>query len=68
MQGLSDEFKYALVAGGDRGGLTIIANAPNPAGVSILRKYFDNEAVSPLWLLAAAIGPTLVAALAFWFL
>lgn len=69
VQGLSDEFKYALVAGAvTGGGLTIIANAPNPAGVSILRKYFDNEAVSPLWLLAAAIGPTLVAALAFWFL
>ena len=69
VQGLSDEFKYALVAGAVTGaGLTIIANAPNPAGDSILRKYLDNEAVSPLWLLAAAIGPTLVAALAFWFL
>ena len=69
VQGLSDEFKYALVAGAvTGGGLTIIANAPNPAGVSILRKYFDHEAVSPLGLLLAALGPTLVAALAFWFL
>ena len=69
VQGLSDEFKYALVAGAvTGGGLTIIANAPNPAGVSILRKYFDHEAVSPLWLLVAALGPTVVAALAFWYL
>lgn len=69
VQGLSDEFKYALVAGAvTGGGLTIIANAPNPAGVSILRKYFDHEAVSPLGLLSAAIIPTIVAGLAFWFL
>lgn len=69
VQGLSDEFKYALVAGAvTGGGLTIIANAPNPAGVSILRKYFDDQAVSPLWLALAALGPTLVAAAAFWFL
>jgi Na+/H+ antiporter NhaD/arsenite permease-like protein len=69
VQGLSEEFKYALVAGAvTGGGLTIIANAPNPAGVSILRKYFDHQAVNPLWLLASAAGPTLVAGLAFWFL
>ena len=43
----SDSLKYMVVAGAVAGGdLTIIANAPNPAGVSILKKYFNNE-VSP---------------------
>ncbi|NJS36396.1 MAG: hypothetical protein HC765_08155 [Brachymonas sp.] len=67
--GLSDEFKYALVAGAvTGGGLTIIANAPNPAGVAILRGHFDDKSVSPLGLLLAAIPPTLVALIAFKFL
>src|SRR5690606_37415165 len=36
VEGLSDEFKYMLVAGAVAGGgLTVIANAPNPAGMSI---------------------------------
>ena len=66
VEGLSDDFKYALVAGAvTGGGLTIIANAPNPAGVSILKGSFSEEAVNPLGLLAAAIAPTLVAGLAF---
>jgi hypothetical protein len=65
VDGLSDAFKYMLVAGAvTGGGLTIIANAPNPAGISILRRYFDDEAVHPLGLLAAALPPTVVAALA----
>jgi len=69
VQGLTDEFKYALVAGAvTGGGLTIIANAPNPAGISILRNYFPGGAVSPLGLLLAAIPPTIIAGLAFWFL
>lgn len=64
--GLTEGFKYALVAGAvTGGGLTVIANAPNPAGLSILRRYFDDEAVSPLGLLLAALLPTLVAAAAF---
>jgi hypothetical protein len=64
--GLSDEFKYALVAGAvTGGGLTIIANAPNPAGIAILKRHFDNEAVSALGLAAAALLPTCVAAAAF---
>jgi hypothetical protein len=64
--GLSDSFKYALVSGAvTGGGLTIIANAPNPAGIAILRDYFDNEAVHPVGLLLAALPPTIVAALAF---
>lgn len=69
VEGLSDSFKYALVAGAvTGGGLTIIANAPNPAGIAILRGHFDGEAVHPLGLLLAALIPTLVAALAFKFL
>lgn len=69
VEGLSDEFKYALVTGAvTGGGLTIIANAPNPAGISILGKYFDDESVNPLGLLIAALPPTLIAGLAFWLL
>jgi hypothetical protein len=69
VDGLSDAFKYALVAGAvTGGGLTIIANAPNPAGVALLRRYFDDEAISPLGLLLAAAPPTLVAMVAFWLL
>lgn len=67
--GLSDSFKYALVAGAvTGGGLSIIANAPNPAGIAILRGHFADEAVHPMGLLLAALIPTLVAALAFKFL
>lgn len=66
VEGLSDSFKYALVAGAvTGGGLTIIANAPNPAGIAILRKYFDDGAVHPLGLFLAALLPTFVAAIAF---
>jgi hypothetical protein len=69
VEGLSDDFKYALVAGAvTGGGLTIIANAPNPAGTSILKGSFDDEAVNPGGLLLAALLPTLVAGLAFRFL
>lgn len=66
VEGLSDEFKVALVAGAvTGGGLTVIANAPNPAGLSILRGCFEHQAVNPLGLLAAALLPTLVAVAAF---
>ena len=69
VDGLSDGFKYALVAGAvTGGGLTVIANAPNPAGLSILKAHFEAEAIKPLWLLVAAVPPTLVGALAFRFL
>jgi Na+/H+ antiporter NhaD/arsenite permease-like protein len=69
VDGLSDGFKYALVAGAvTGGGLTIIANAPNPAGLAILRSYFDDEAVNPLGLFLAALPPTLIAAMLFWYL
>lgn len=66
VEGVSEPFKYALVAGAvTGGGLTVIANAPNPAGFSILKDSFEDQAISPLWLLLAAIPPTLVAAVAF---
>lgn len=66
VEGLSEEFKYAVVAGAvTGGGLTVIANAPNPAGISILRGHFNEGVVHPLGLLVAAIPPTLVAVLAF---
>jgi hypothetical protein len=58
--GFTDELKYAVVAGAVAGGgLTVIANAPNPAGQSILRGYFANG-VSPLGLLKEAVVPTLI--------
>ena len=64
--GLSDEFKYSLVAGAvTGGGLTVIANAPNPAGFSILRASFEGNVIRAGGLLLGAIGPTLVAVLAF---
>ena len=69
VEGLSEDFKYALVAGAvTGGGLTIIANAPNPAGIAILRGHFEDEAVHPLGLLLAALPPTIIAGLAFRYL
>jgi Na+/H+ antiporter NhaD/arsenite permease-like protein len=66
VEGLSEEFKYALVAGAvTGGGLTIIANAPNPAGAAILRKRFDDENINPLHLLLAALGPTIITIICF---
>lgn len=67
VDGLGPDFKYALVAGAvTGGGLTVIANAPNPAGFSILRPAFEGGAINPLHLLGAAAFPTLVAAVVFW--
>jgi predicted cation transporter len=66
VDGLSEDFKYALVAGAvTGGGLTVIANAPNPAGFAILRGHFEDQAINPLGLLWAATPPTLVAVAAF---
>ncbi len=65
VDGLSEQFKYALVAGAvSGGGLTVIANAPNPAGYSILRGGFRLGTINALWLLVAALGPTAVALVA----
>ncbi len=56
----SDALKYAVVAGAvTGGGLTIIANAPNPAGIALLRKYLPGG-FSPASLLRAAVVPTII--------
>jgi len=69
VEGTSTEFRIALVAGAvSGGGLTVIANAPNPAGLSILREHFTNRVVNPSYLLAAAIIPTIIAIIAFRFI
>jgi len=63
---ISDESKYMLVAGAVAGGgLTVIANAPNPAGVALLKRGFSDETIGAGGLLLGALGPTLVAAAAF---
>jgi Na+/H+ antiporter NhaD/arsenite permease-like protein len=63
--GFSEELKYAVVAGAvTGGGLTVIANAPNPAGQSILQRHFP-EGISPLGLLLGALPPTLVVVFSF---
>jgi len=62
--GLPDAAKYALVSGAvTGGGLTVIANAPNPAGFAILKDSFNEKAISPLGLIASAALPTGIAAL-----
>ncbi|KXJ62929.1 hypothetical protein AXY46_02580 [Achromobacter xylosoxidans] len=63
IDGISDESKYMLVAGAVAGGgLTVIANAPNPAGVALLKRGFSDETISIGGLLLGALGPTAVAA------
>jgi len=55
---LTDAAKYAVVAGAvTGGGLTVIANAPNPAGQAILSRHFE-DGVSPLFLALGALIPT----------
>ena len=51
-------------------GLTVIANAPNPAGVGILQsaKAFGEDGISPLGLLLGALPPTALAVVFFWLL
>ncbi len=69
VEGLSDSSRYALVAGAlAGGGLTIIANAPNAAGYSILNKKFGSDGLNPLYLLIAALIPTLIAVVCYWLL
>ncbi|MFT3736503.1 MAG: putative Na+/H+ antiporter [Rhodocyclaceae bacterium] len=66
VEGVGDGFKYALVAGAvTGGGLTVIANAPNPAAFAILKEHFSGKTISPAGLFVAALLPTLVATLAF---
>jgi hypothetical protein len=62
---LSENLKVAVVEGAvTGGGLTVIANAPNPAGQSILGRFFGGS-VSPIYLLAGALLPTLMSVIAF---
>ena len=66
VEGVTEEYKYALVAGAVAGGgLTVIANAPNPAGFAILKDHFQHQSISALGLLLAALPPTLVAVISF---
>ena len=66
IEGMSDHAKYMLVAGAVAGGgLTVIANAPNPAGVSLLRHGFNDESIGAVGLLLGALLPTAVAAALF---
>ena len=63
---IPEESKYMLVAGAVAGGgLTVIANAPNPAGVALLKRGFSDETIGAGGLLLGALGPTVVAAAAF---
>ncbi len=63
--GFTEELKFAVVSGAvTGGGLTVIANAPNPAGQSILQRYFP-AGVSPLGLLLGALVPTLIVTFSF---
>ena len=64
--GISEPSKYLLVAGAVAGGgLTVIANAPNPAGVALLKQGFDDGTIGAGGLLLGALLPTAVAAALF---
>lgn len=68
VDGISLSAKHAVVAGAvTGGGLTVIANAPNPAGQSILSRFFK-DGVSPLYLFLGALLPTIVVYVCFVFL
>lgn len=63
---LTDSAKYMLVGGAvTGGGLTVIANAPNPAGYGILKDSFGKDGISPAGLLKGALLPTLIAIICF---
>ena len=67
VEGTNAAFKYALVTGAvTGGGLTVIANAPNPAGYALLKDCFAEKSISAIGLFAAALLPTLVAITTFW--
>lgn len=66
---LSDSLKYSVMTGAlIGGGLTVIANAPNPAGQAILSPYFAMQRIHPFFLLIGAFIPTIVMALIFRFI
>lgn len=69
VEGITPELQRALVAGAVcGGGLTVIANAPNPAGVGILQpsKVFGGKRLNPLMLAKGALLPTFIAVICFW--
>ncbi|QJE99356.1 hypothetical protein HHL09_22550 [Luteolibacter luteus] len=67
VEGLPAQLKYAVLAGAvTGGGLTVIANAPNPAGQALLGRFFG-EGVSPLKLLTGALIPTIIVALCMFY-
>jgi hypothetical protein len=69
ISGIPEQAKYTLVAGAVAGGgLTVIANAPNPAGVALLKDGFADGTVGAGALLLGAGAPTVVAMAALWFL
>lgn len=64
--GMSEPAKYMLVAGAVAGGgLTVIANAPNPAGVALLRAGFADASIGAGGLFLGALLPTAVSAACF---
>lgn len=66
---LSEKSKYALVAGAVAGGgLTVIANAPNPAGFGILKETFGADGINPVRLFVYALLPTLIGIICLLFL
>ena len=66
VDGLTDTAKYMLVAGAvTGGGLTVIANAPNPAGYGILSPSFGENGISPIKLLLGALPYTGISVLCF---
>ncbi len=66
VDGTSEAWRYMLVAGAvTGGGLTVIANAPNPAGFAILKSEFTDGTISAAPLFAAALIPTFIAAAFF---
>lgn len=66
---LSNDIKYAfLSAAVGAGGLTVIANAPNPIGYRILSDSFGKSGIKPIWLLVGALSPTIITLLSFTFL
>ena len=66
LKDLTPQLKYAIVSGlVAGGGLTVIAHAPNPAGLSLLRKYFKGG-VSPWNLFLAALPATIVFLILFY--
>jgi hypothetical protein len=66
IEGISSQSQYMLVAGAvTGGGLTVIANAPNPAGIALLKSGFNDGSIGAVGLLLGALIPTAVSALFF---